>query len=88
MRSFKCVHAFTTHACLAADGTGREEEVRGPGVIGKYPEMYPGAFFQYASCCPIPTRTGSMRGTFEARVLLRVRVCAHSSLTPCCSDDV
>eukprot|EP01116_Phalansterium_solitarium_P020161 TRINITY_DN5869_c0_g1_i2.p2 TRINITY_DN5869_c0_g1~~TRINITY_DN5869_c0_g1_i2.p2 ORF type:complete len:413 (-),score=111.11 TRINITY_DN5869_c0_g1_i2:189-1427(-) len=41
------------------------EEVEGEGVIGKFPEMFPGAEFEYASCCPLPGPTGSMRGTFQ-----------------------
>jgi len=46
------------------DGNGRIQEVRGPGVIGLYPVMEPGAHFVYESCCPLPTASGSMRGSF------------------------
>jgi len=47
------------------DGRGKIERVNGPGVIGKYPAMFPGAHFHYASCCPLSTPTGSMKGSFN-----------------------
>jgi F-box protein 3 len=50
---------------IITDGNGNVEEVRGPGVIGLYPVMEPGAYFQYESCCPLSTPTGRMRGTFR-----------------------
>jgi len=43
------------------------EFVDGPGVVGHYPEMYPGAFFRYESCCPLDTPTGRMGGTFQMK---------------------
>jgi len=43
---------------------GDFEEVEGAGVIGLYPKMYPGAYFVYESCCPLPTRSGTMEGYF------------------------
>ena len=47
---------------IITDGNFATENVSGPGVIGKYPEMYPGAIFEYASCCPLSTSTGQMGG--------------------------
>jgi len=47
---------------------GKKDEVKGPGVIGKHPEMFPGAYFEYASCSPSASRTGDMCGAFQMRV--------------------
>jgi len=50
---------------IIADANGREEEVRGPGVVGEQPVLPPGKFFEYTSGCPLPTPFGSMRGTYQ-----------------------
>lgn len=47
------------------DGDGREEHVMGDGVVGKQPFIRPGDSYTYRSGCPLPTRTGSMRGTYQ-----------------------
>jgi ApaG protein len=52
---------------IIADGNGHVENVQGPGVVGLYPKMTPGAFFFYESCCPLSTVSGSMEGTFKMR---------------------
>jgi len=44
---------------------GVPEVVDGPGVIGEYPKMFPGANFQYQSCCPLSTPRGQMGGSFK-----------------------
>jgi len=44
---------------------GEVETVDGPGVIGKYPKMYPSADFVYQSCCPLGVPQGSMKGSFK-----------------------
>jgi ApaG protein len=44
---------------------GKEEEVRGPGVVGKQPMIVPGSSFQYTSGCVLTTPHGSMHGTYE-----------------------
>ena len=49
------------------DGEGVEREVKGPGVIGEQPLLAPGGSFTYSSYCPLPTPTGSMRGTYGMR---------------------
>ena len=41
-----------------------EREVAGEGVVGEQPHLIPGASFTYSSFCPLPTPTGSMRGTY------------------------
>lgn len=50
---------------IITDGTGRVEEVRGPGVVGEQPVLAPGESFEYTSGCPLKTSTGSMRGTYQ-----------------------
>ncbi len=43
----------------------KEEEVRGPGVVGQQPVLAPGESFEYTSGCPLATPFGSMRGTYQ-----------------------
>jgi len=50
---------------IITDANGREEEVRGPGVVGEQPVLSPGGSFEYTSGCPLPTPFGSMRGTYQ-----------------------
>lgn len=50
---------------IITDGTGKVEEVRGPGVVGEQPVLAPGETFEYTSGCPLPTATGTMRGTYQ-----------------------
>lgn len=52
---------------VITDGTGSTEEVKGPGVIGQQPKIKPGQEFEYESACPLPTSTGSMKGTYQMR---------------------
>jgi ApaG protein len=47
------------------DGDGVERQVEGEGVVGEQPHLLPGASFTYSSYCPLPTPTGSMRGTYH-----------------------
>lgn len=47
------------------DALGREEEVRGLGVVGEQPVLAPGERFEYTSGCPLRTPSGMMRGTYE-----------------------
>lgn len=54
---------------IITDGTGREQQVRGPGVVGATPVLDPGEAFTYTSYCPLPTSLGSMYGSFRMRVL-------------------
>jgi ApaG protein len=49
------------------DGSGRVEEVRGPGVVGEQPELSPGDSYQYMSGCPLPTPSGIMVGRYTMR---------------------
>ena len=49
------------------DGNGREEEVRGPGVVGQTPRLEPGQSFKYQSFCPLKTPWGTMEGEYQMR---------------------
>lgn len=50
---------------IITDATGREQEVRGPGVVGETPVLEPGDSFTYTSFCPLDTSLGSMHGSFR-----------------------
>ena len=51
-------HWIITH------GDGSTEEVIGDGVVGETPELKPGASYRYTSGAMIPTRVGSMKGSY------------------------
>lgn len=44
---------------------GREEEVRGSGVVGQQPVLRPSEGFQYVSGCPLDTCVGTMEGEYQ-----------------------
>ena len=46
------------------DAAGKEQEVKGPGVVGEEPHLEPGQSFEYTSGVPLPTPSGFMRGTY------------------------
>jgi len=50
---------------IITDSYGRNEEVRGPGVVGLQPKIQPGQTFEYESACPLATATGSMKGFYS-----------------------
>ena len=50
---------------IITNGSNEVEEVRGPGVVGRQPTLSPGQSFEYTSGCPLKTRFGSMRGTYQ-----------------------
>ena len=50
---------------IITDENNRVEEVQGPGVVGEQPVLSPGESFEYTSGCPLPTPTGTMRGTYQ-----------------------
>lgn len=47
------------------DANGKQEEVRGPGVVGEQPKLGPGERFEYTSGCPLTTPSGIMAGTYQ-----------------------
>lgn len=46
------------------DADGNRQDVKGPGVIGEFPDLGPGESFQYMSGCPLATSWGTMEGTY------------------------
>lgn len=50
---------------IITDANGREQEVRGPGVVGEQPVLQPGESFEYTSGCPLTTPVGVMRGSYQ-----------------------
>jgi ApaG protein len=50
---------------LITDANGRQETVRGPGVVGKMPILGPGQSFEYTSGCPLTTPSGIMSGSYQ-----------------------
>jgi ApaG protein len=63
-RSRDRVQLISRHWVIT-DAEGRQEEVRGPGVVGEQPMLAPGESFQYTSFCPLRTPFGSMRGSYQ-----------------------
>jgi ApaG protein len=47
------------------DAHGRQQEVRGPGVVGEQPTIEPGKAFRYTSGCPLTTPSGVMVGEYR-----------------------
>ena len=54
-----------TRYWIITDASGKRQEVRGEGVVGKQPVLRPGQAFEYTSGCVLPTPCGSMRGTYQ-----------------------
>mgnify|MGYP001280490443 FL=1 len=52
---------------MITDALGRQQEVRGAGVVGEQPVLAPGASFSYSSGTPLQTPSGFMRGTYSMR---------------------
>jgi ApaG protein len=46
------------------DALGRQQDVRGTGVVGEQPVIQPGSLFEYTSGTPLPTPSGIMVGTY------------------------
>lgn len=58
-----------TRHWVITEEDGREEHVDGPGVVGEYPVMSPGATFSWTSCTTFSTTYGNMRGHFTMKKL-------------------
>ena len=50
---------------LITDSTGEIQEVRGEGVVGKKPIIFPGNQFQYTSGVGIKSAAGTMEGSYS-----------------------
>ncbi len=54
-----------TRHWIITDASGRQEEVRGEGVIGEQPVLAPGERFEYTSGVPLSTASGIMAGRYQ-----------------------
>ena len=54
-----------TRHWIITDATGRQQEVRGEGVVGEQPVLAPGERFEYTSGVPLPTASGFMTGRYQ-----------------------
>jgi ApaG protein len=54
-----------TRRWLITDANGRQETVRGPGVVGQTPTLAAGQSFTYTSGCPLTTPSGIMSGSYQ-----------------------
>ena len=50
---------------IITDANGKEQEVRGEGVVGEQPYLVPTASFQYTSAAMIETPVGTMHGSYQ-----------------------
>lgn len=53
---------------IITNAAGREEHIRGPGVVGEQPVIEPGGSFRYTSGASLDTRMGTMHGTYQMLV--------------------
>lgn len=53
-----------TRHWIILDADGNRHDVRGPGVVGEFPDLAPTESFQYFSGCPLETEWGTMEGTY------------------------
>ena len=54
-----------TRHWIITNGDGKEQEVRGVGVIGEQPYLQPGERYQYTSGVVLETPVGSMHGSYH-----------------------
>ena len=54
-----------TRHWIITDAAGRQQEVRGEGVVGAQPVLAPGERFEYTSFVPLPTTSGFMTGRYQ-----------------------
>jgi len=54
-----------TRDWIITEATGRQQEVRGEGVVGEQPVLAPGERFEYTSGVPLSTASGFMTGRYQ-----------------------
>ena len=54
-----------TRHWIITDASGREQVVKGKGVVGEQPVLAPGERFEYTSGVPLPTALGIMTGRYQ-----------------------
>lgn len=47
------------------DANGKQQEVRGDGVVGEQPRLQPGQGFRYSSGTILETPVGAMQGSYQ-----------------------
>jgi ApaG protein len=52
---------------LITDANEKVEQVRGEGVVGEFPNLHPGEYFEYTSAAAIDTPVGLMEGSYKMR---------------------
>ena len=62
-RGTETVQLKTRH-WIITDGSGREQVVKGEGVVGEQPTLAPGETFEYTSGVPLQTPSGFMTGRY------------------------
>jgi ApaG protein len=50
---------------IISEGDGKDQEVRGQGVIGEQPLLRPGETFEYVSGVALASQVGTMRGSYQ-----------------------
>jgi ApaG protein len=63
-RGTETVQLKTRH-WIIIDGSGREQVVKGEGVVGEQPTLGPGETFEYTSGVPLQTPSGFMTGRYQ-----------------------
>ena len=63
-RGTETVQLKTRH-WIITDGSGREQVVKGEGVVGEQPTLAPGETFEYTSGVPLQTPSGFMTGRYQ-----------------------
>jgi ApaG protein len=53
-----------TRHWIITDASGRQQEVRGEGVVGEQPVLGPGERYEYTSGVPLSTASGIMTGRY------------------------
>lgn len=54
-----------TRHWIITDAAGRQQEVKGEGVVGEQPTLAPGERFEYTSGVPLTTASGFMTGRYQ-----------------------
>ena len=54
-----------TRQWIITDAAGRQQEVRGEGVVGEQPVLAPGERYEYTSGVPLATASGFMTGHYQ-----------------------
>jgi ApaG protein len=52
---------------VITDANEKVEQVRGEGVVGEFPNLHPGEYFEYTSAASIDTPVGLMEGSYKMR---------------------